>query len=220
MANIEAKYKEIRKSIPDYVTIVAAAKARTVEEIKEAIDAGIEIIGENYVQEAEKIINVLGNQSKWHMIGHLQRNKVKKAVQLFDMLETLDSWRLAELIDRQCAAIGKIMPVLVEINSGREASKTGVLPDEVDALIRNLAGLSHISVHGVMTMGPSFGKPEDAIPFFRETKAIFDRIAAAQIPNIEMRYLSMGMSNSYEVAIEEGSNMIRIGTILFGERSY
>ena len=220
MANIEAKYKEIRKSIPDSVTIVVAAKERTVGEIKEAIDAGIEVIGENYVQEAEKIINVLGNQSKWHMIGHLQRNKVKKAVQLFDMLETVDSWRLAELIDRQCAAIGKTMPVLVEINSGREASKTGVLPDEVDALIRKLAGLRHISVQGLMTMGPRFGDPEDARPFFREAKVIFDRIAAAQIPNIEMRYLSMGMSNSYEVAIEEGSNMIRIGTTLFGERSY
>ena len=123
MSTIEARYKEIRRNIPDYVTIVAAAKMRTAEEIREAIDAGIEVIGENYVQEAEKGVSVLGDQAKWHMIGHLQRNKAKKAVQIFDMIQTLDSWRLAEQIDRRSAAIDKIMPVLVEINSGREASK-------------------------------------------------------------------------------------------------
>jgi len=218
MANIEARYKEIRKSVPDHVTLVAAVKTRTVEEIREAIDAGIEIIGENYVQEAEKIIDALGDQAKWHMLGHLQRNKVKKAVLLFDMIETLDSWRLAELIDQRCAAIGKIMPVLVEINSGREANKTGVFPEEVDDLIRRLAGLRHIHVQGLMTMGPRFGDPEDARPFFRETRKAFDCIVTAGISNIEMHYLSMGMSNSYEVAIEEGSNMIRIGTKLFGSR--
>jgi pyridoxal phosphate enzyme (YggS family) len=209
---------EIRKSVPDHVTIVAAAKTRTVDEIKEAIEAGIEIIGENYVQEAEKAISVLGDQAKWHMIGHLQRNKAKQAVQLFDMIETLDSWRLAEVIDRRCAAIGKTMPVLVEINSGREPNKTGVLPEDMDELIQKLAGLSHIQVRGLMTMGPQFGDPEDARPFFQETKKAFDHIATAGIPNVEMRYLSMGMSNSYRVAIEEGSNMIRIGTDLFGPR--
>ncbi len=218
MGNIQARYMEIRKSVPDYVTIVAAAKTRTVEEIKEAIDAGIGIIGENYVQEAQKAISVLGDQAKWHMIGHLQRNKAKQAVQLFDMIETLDSWRLAEIIDRRCAAIGKTMSVLVEINSGREASKTGVLPEDLDELIQKLAGLSHIRVQGLMTMGPQFGDPEDARPFFQETKKAFDRISSAGIPNIEVRYLSMGMSNSYRVAIEEGSNMIRIGTDLFGPR--
>jgi pyridoxal phosphate enzyme (YggS family) len=218
MGNIEARYMEIRKGVPDYVTIVAAAKTRTVDEIKEAIDAGIEIIGENYVQEAQRAISVLGDQAKWHMIGHLQRNKAKQAVQLFDMIETLDSWRLAEVIDRRCAAIEKTMPVLVEVNSGREPSKTGVMPEDVDELIQKLAGLSHIQVQGLMTMGPQFGDPEDARPFFQETKKAFDRISTAGIPNIEMRYLSMGMSNSYQVAIEEGSNMVRIGTDLFGPR--
>jgi pyridoxal phosphate enzyme (YggS family) len=218
MGNIGIRYKEIRKTIPDHVIIVAAAKTRTVDEIKEAIDAGIEIIGENYVQEAQKAISVLGDQAKWHMIGHLQRNKAKQAVQLFDMIETLDSWRLAEVIDRRCSAIGKTMPVLVEINSGREPNKTGVMPEDVDELIQKLAGLSHIQVQGLMTMGPQFGDPEDARPFFQETKKAFDRISAAGISNIEMRYLSMGMSNSYRVAIEEGSNMIRIGTDLFGPR--
>ncbi len=218
MESIKSRYKEIKKSIPDHVIIVAAVKTRTVEEIKEAIDVGIEIMGENYVQEAQKKIDVLGHPGQWHMIGHLQRNKVKNAVQLFDMIETLDSWRLAEAIDRRCAAIDKTMPVLVEINSGREVNKTGVLPEEADDLIRRLASLQNISVQGLMTMGPAFGNPDDARPFFSETKKAFDRITAARIPNVEMRYLSMGMSNSYEIAIEEGSNMIRLGTRLFGSR--
>jgi len=218
VGTIRENVRQILAELPDGVQLVAAAKSRTVEEILEAVGAGVEIIGENYVQEAEKIINVLGDQAKWHMVGHLQRNKVKNAVQLFDMIETVDSWRLAELVDRRCAATGRMMPVLVEINSGREASKTGVLPEEVDGLIRRLASLRYIHVQGLMTMGPRFGDPEDARPFFRETKKAFDRIAAAGIPNIEMRYLSMGMSNSYEIAIEEGSNMIRIGTKLFGPR--
>lgn len=219
MGNIETIYREIRESVPDYVTIVAAAKTRTVDELKEAIDAGVEIMGENYVQEAQTKIDVLGGLAKWHMIGHLQRNKVKDAVRLFDMIETLDSWRLAEAIDRRCAAIDKVMSVLVEINSGREANKTGILPEEADDLIRRLAGLSNIDVQGLMTMGPAFGDPEDARPFFRETKKTFDRIASAGIPGIKMRHLSMGMSNSYEIAIQEGSNMIRLGTKLFGPRS-
>jgi len=218
MTDIEANYEEIRKSLPDHVMLVAAAKSRTAEEVAVAIRAGITVVGHNYVQEAERMIKALGNQATWHMVGHLQKNKVKKAVHLFDMVETVDSWSLAEFMDRRCAAIGKIMPVLVEINSGREASKTGVFPEEVDDLVRRLADLRHIHVEGLMTMGPRFGDPEDARPYFRETKAAFDRLAAAGISNVEMRYLSMGMSNSYEVAIEEGSNMVRIGTRLFGPR--
>ena len=138
------------------------------------------------------------------------------------MIETVDSWPLAELIDRRCAAIGFTMPVLVEINSGREASKTGVLPEEVDDLVRRLSDLLHVRVQGLMTMGPRFGNPEDARPYFRATKEAFDRLARAAASaaptNVEMRYLSMGMSNSYQVAIEEGANMVRLGTTLFGER--
>jgi pyridoxal phosphate enzyme (YggS family) len=152
------------------------------------------------------------------MIGHLQRNKAKKAVKLFDLIETVDSWRLAVALDRHCAAAGKVMPVLIEINSGREASKTGILPEEVDDLVRRLSELSNIQVQGLMTMGPRFGNPEDARPYFRATREIFDRLSAQNLLNVAMRTLSMGMSNSYLVAIEEGANMIRIGTKLFGER--
>ena len=232
--SIAANVKRILETLPPGVILVAAAKARTPQEVEAALQAGVTHVGHNYVQEAERMIPAIRHPPSaishppsaitWHMIGHLQKNKVKKAVRLFDMIETVDSWPLAELIDRHCAAIEsaqqcpKIMPVLVEINSGREASKAGVLPEEVDDLMRRLSDLQHIRVQGLMTMGPRFGDPQDARPYFQATKAAFDRLARANLPNVEMRYLSMGMSNSYQVAIEEGANMVRLGTVLFGER--
>ena len=216
--SIAAKVKRILETLPTDVILVAAAKARTLGEVEAALRAGVTYVGHNYVQEAERMIPAIIEKVRWHMIGHLQKNKVKKAVRLFDMIETLDSWPLAKLIERRCAAIGKTMPVLVEVNSGREASKTGVLPEEVDDLVRRVSDLQHIRVQGLMTMGPRFGDPEDARPYFRATKEAFDRLAKANLPSVEMRYLSMGMSNSYQVALEEGANMVRLGTVLFGER--
>jgi len=216
--SIAANVKRILEMLPPGVILVAAAKARTPEEVTAVLQAGVAHVGHNYVQEAERMIPAIKGKARWHMIGHLQKNKVKKAVRLFDMIETLDSWPLAKLIDRRCAAIGLTMPVLVEVNIGREASKTGVLPEEVDDLVRRLSDLQHIRVQGLMTMGPRFGDPEDARPYFRATKEAFDRLAKANLPNVEMRTLSMGMSNSYQVALEEGANMVRLGTVLFGER--
>ncbi len=134
------------------------------------------------------------------------------------MVETLDSWRLATAIDRRCAAIGKVMPVLVEINSGREARKTGVLLEDVDELVQRLSELRHIRVQGLMTMGPRFGDPEEARPYFQATRVAFEHLSTGNLPDVTMRYLSMGMSNSYRVAIEEGANVIRIGTTIFGNR--
>jgi pyridoxal phosphate enzyme (YggS family) len=222
--SIASNVKRILETLPSGVILVAAAKARTAREVEEALRAGVAYVGHNYVQEAEQMIPLISQvpqlqgQVRWHMIGHLQKNKVRKAVRLFDMIETVDSWPLAKLIDRRCAAIGLTMPVLVEVNIGREASKTGVLPEEVDDLVQRLSDLKHIRVQGLMTMGPRFGDPEDARPYFRATKEAFDRLAKADRPNVEMRTLSMGMSNSYQVALEEGANMVRLGTVLFGER--
>jgi len=216
---IADRVERILKTIPERVTLVAAAKSRTADEVHAAIRAGVTHLGHNYVQEAARITPQIHEPVRWHMIGHLQRNKVNKAVQLFDMIETVDSWRLAKEIDKRCAAIRKVMSVLVEINSGREASKTGVLPEDVDELVESLGKLTQIRVLGLMTMGPRFGDPEDARPYFRATRKAFERLSMASIPNVEMRYLSMGMSNSYQVAIEEGANMVRIGTLLFGKRS-
>jgi len=135
------------------------------------------------------------------------------------MIETIDSVKLAEEVNKRCAAIKKIMPVLIEVNSGKELNKTGVLPEEVDKLIKQISSLPNIHVQGLMTMGPVFGDPEDARPYFKTTKLTFDRLSKTGIPNVEMRYLSMGMSNSYKIAIEEGANIVRIGTRLFGARA-
>jgi len=215
---IRESVTEIRGSLPPGVLLVAAAKTRLPEEVHAAINAGVKIVGYNYVQEAERVYQFIGNTVQWHMIGHLQRNKVKKAVKLFDMIETIDSVQLAKEVDNRCASESKIMPVLVEINSGKESNKTGVLPENVDKLIIQISGLLNLRIQGLMTMGPRFGNPENARPYFKATKSAFDRLSKANIPNVEMRYLSMGMSNSYKIAIQEGANIVRIGTILFGER--
>ncbi len=215
---IKQSVSQLLSELPEGVQLLAAAKARKPQEILEAIESGVRIIGENYVQEAEKAYQIIGSRAEWHFIGHLQRNKVKKAVPIFDMIETVDSLDLAGEIDRRSAQIGKTMPVLVEINSGHEEQKTGVLPKDAEHLVRELSSLGNIRVMGLMTMGPRFGEPEDSRPYFVATKRIFDRIKSLNLPNVEMKYLSMGMSNSYKIALEEGANIIRIGSKIFGKR--
>jgi pyridoxal phosphate enzyme (YggS family) len=211
---------QILGELPNGVQLVAAAKTRQPEEILEAIEAGIKIVGENYVQEAERAYEVVGNRAKWHFIGSLQKNKVKRAVRLFDMIETVDSVDLASEVDKRCAQTGKVMPVLIEVNSGREKQKSGVLPENAEQLVKEISAFSNIRVMGLMTMGPRFGNPEYSRPYFVETKKVFERIKKLNLPNVDMKYLSMGMTNSYKIAIEEGANMVRIGTKLFGERDY
>jgi pyridoxal phosphate enzyme (YggS family) len=209
----------ILEELPENVYLVAAAKTRTPDEILEAIDAGVKIVGENYVQEAEKAFGVIGKRVEWHFIGHLQKNKVKKAVVMFDMIETVDSLELAVEIDKRCEQAGKTMPLLIEINSGREPQKSGVFPEDAENLVREISELRRVKVKGLMTMGPISGNPENARPYFRNTKHIFDRIKRLNLPNVEMKYLSMGMTNSYQVALEEGANLVRIGSKIFGERA-
>lgn len=218
MTTISDNVKKILQELPAGVELVAAAKTRTADEIQAAIEAGIRIIGENYVQEAEEVIKAVGRNVRWHFIGHLQRNKVKKAIDLFDMIETVDSFSLAKEIEKRCRNRGKKMPVLIEINSGREPQKDGVVPEIAVELIRHISSLSHIEIRGLMTMGPFSGDPEDARPYFVETRKIFEQLKSMELPNVDMRYLSMGMTNSYRVAVEEGANIIRIGTKIFGSR--
>jgi len=210
--------RQILDTIPADVLLVAAAKTRSLEEVGVAIEAGVTHIGYNYVQEATPIIQAIGDRVIWHMIGHLQRNKAKVVAQNFDMVETVDSLRLAQTLDRHCSNLEKRIPILIEINSGRESNKTGILPKDVDAFIQQINTFEHLHIEGLMTMGPRFGDPEESRPYFKATKEAFERLAAKNIPNVEMRYLSMGMSNSYQIAIEEGANIVRIGTKLFGER--
>jgi pyridoxal phosphate enzyme (YggS family) len=215
---IRENVRKLLDELPLGVELVAAAKTRTPDEIQDAIDAGVNIVGQNYVQEAQAAFRVIGNRAKWHFIGHLQKNKAKKAVEIFDKIETVDSYSLAAELDKRCQAIGKVLPILIEINSGRESQKFGVLPEEAEKLIRQIANFKNIKNLGLMTMGPMFGNPEDARPYFIETKQTFDRIKSLNIPNVEMKNLSMGMTNSFRVAIEEGANIVRIGTLIFGPR--
>lgn len=209
--------QDILDTIPAGVTVVAAAKGRTQAEVRAVIDAGIAHVGHNYVQEARQMLTpALRERATWHMIGHLQQNKANWAVRLFDVIQTLDSVELARALDRRCARRDKVMPVLIEINSGREARKTGVLPEELDDLIHAVAELEHIDIQGLMTMGPRFGDPEKARPYFQATRRAFERLSALDLEGVTMRTLSMGMSNTYRVAIEEGANMVRIGSKIFG----
>ncbi len=220
MPSIGDRIRDLRDDLPASVDLVAAAKTRSADEIRQALAAGIGVLGHNYVQEAKVMIETVGRDAAhWTLIGHLQRNKVKAAVQLFDSIQTLDSLRLAEAIERACEGANRIMSVLIEINAGRELQKSGVSPDGATALIRRIAPLPHLRIEGLMTMGPLSADPEDLRPLFRETRQLFMSIAEEGISNVSMKTLSMGMSTSYRVAIEEGATMIRLGTVLFGPRS-
>jgi len=217
-ATIEDRVKALLEELPPGVELVAAAKSRTPQEILRAVKAGVKIIGENYLQESLAAYQIVGRLAKWHFIGHLQKNKAKKAVEIFDMIETIDSVKIAEEVDKRCSKLGKTMPVLIEINSGREPQKFGILPEDAENFIREISKLKYLKIQGLMTMGPLAGNPEEARPYFVETKKLFDKIRSLNIPGVEMKYLSMGMSNSYKVAIEEGTNLVRIGTKIFGPR--
>jgi PLP dependent protein len=217
---IKDNFKRIQAELPEGVQLVGAAKTRSVEEVVEAIEAGLRIIGHNYVQEAERHFDAVSQPVKWHMIGHLQSKKAKKAAAIFHMIETVDSMKLAKAIDKACKALNKTMPILLEINSGEEAQKAGVMPENAVPLLQEISTLPHVKIRGLMTMGPFTGDPEEARPYFRNTKMLFDKLSALNLDNVDMSLLSMGMSNSYEVAIEEGANLVRIGTKIFGERVY
>jgi len=220
---IKENVRKILNELPEHVELVAAAKEKKPEDILEAIDAGVKIIGENYVGEAKNAYKVVGNKALWHFIGipHKQKHDFlrKKTLEMFDMVETIDSWKIAESVDQKCREIGKVMPILIEINSGREPQKSGVLPEAAEALIRKISRLQNVKIMGLMTMGPRFGNPEESRPYFRETKKIFEQIKKIDLPNVEMKYLSMGMTNSYQIALQEGANLVRIGTKIFGEKT-
>lgn len=234
MENIRENVKKILSELPEGIKLVGAAKTKTVGEVLEAIDAGVEIIGENYIREAEEVIEQIKKAEfernsdankkrytvKWHFIGHLQKNKVKKAIKLFDMLETVDSLKIAGEIDKECRKIEKVIPVLLEVNSGREKQKFGIFPEDVEKLVREISLFNNLKIMGIMTMGPWEEDAEVLRPYFRETKKVFEKIKLLNLDNVQMKYLSMGMSNSYRIALEEGANMIRVGSGIFGERNY
>ena len=217
--SIAENVMNILKELPPGVRLLAATKSRSVEEILEAINAGVDLIGENYVQEALKKYEKIGNKVEWHFIGHLQKNKVKKALQVFDVIETVDNVELAKEIDKRAKNMDKIVFVMIEINSAKEPQKAGVMPEDAIDLADEIYSFEHLQLIGVMTMGPVVDKPEDIRPYFRKTKEIFDELRYIY-GDEQIRYLSMGMTKSWRIAVEEGANIVRIGTGIFGPRKY
>jgi pyridoxal phosphate enzyme (YggS family) len=201
------------------VTLVAVTKTVPVERVRLAYEAGLRVFGENRVQEAREKISALASLPliHWHLIGHLQTNKVARAVELFEMVQSVDSVHLAEALNRSAEARGKRLPVLLEVNVGGEASKEGVRPEELAQLAGAVVRLPYLEVQGVMTVAPYTSQPEEVRPVFRRLRELGDEMRE-RFPGAAWQHLSMGMSEDYAVAIEEGATMVRLGRALFGER--
>ena len=200
------------------VQIVAVSKTKPVNLILEAIDAGLTDIGENRVQEAMGKYDQVDRPAKWHLVGHLQRNKVRQALPIFDLIHSVDSLRLLTEIDRRSAQLDCQTEVLVQVNTSGEPSKYGLAPDAVLDFIENALGYAHIRIKGLMTIGAFLPDPEAVRPSFVLLRTLQEEISEQRFEGVEMEYLSMGMTNDFEVAIEEGANLVRIGTAIFGER--
>lgn len=204
------------------IKLMAVTKTVADDRIMEALNAGISLIGENYVQEAARKKDMLQqaySQAQWHMIGRLQTNKAKYAVKLFDMIHSLDRMDLALELDKKSKAIGRKTKVLIEVNTSGEATKSGVPLFKAMDLIKAVAAMENLSIQGLMTMPPWFADPEKARPYFAALRELKERIASANIPSARMKELSMGMTDDYMVAIEEGATIVRIGRGIFGERA-
>jgi pyridoxal phosphate enzyme (YggS family) len=200
---------------PKEINLVAVSKTVEVERIKEAIEAGVSILGENYVQEAQKKIEAIGRRVSWHFIGHLQSNKARYAVRLFDVVHSTDSIPLAEELGRRAAQSDRVIKVMIEVNLSKEATKFGTDEERVLHLAKRIQDLKHLSLEGLMTMPPYFDSPEMSRPYYTALRELKERMVKEGIP---MKELSMGMSNDFEIAIEEGATYVRIGTAIFGPR--
>ena len=203
---------------PQTVRLVAVSKTMEIKRIEEAIQAGVTILGENYVQEARNKITQLGHKVQWHFIGHLQTNKAKYAVELFDMIHSIDRIDLAREIDQIAQKKGKTIPALIQVNISGEETKHGINKDGLIQLISEIIPLKNIYLKGLMTMPPYFDDPELARPYFQVLRKLKEEIKERFKREINLKELSMGMSNDFEVAVEEGATLVRVGTAIFGER--
>ena len=228
MTDIAANYARIRERVaqaaqqcgrsPDSVAIVCAAKTKGAEAVQVALTAGATDIGENYVQEAQQKMQQVRLPARWHLIGHLQRNKTKTAVQLFTLIHSLDSVSLAQALHRQGEKHNKIVRTLIEVNLGGEPTKSGIAPELIEPLLEAVTALPHVQVEGFMTIPPPDQSAEASRPYFRTLAKLRDRYARFQTTNIRLNELSMGMTDDFPVAIEEGATIVRIGRAIFGER--
>jgi pyridoxal phosphate enzyme (YggS family) len=203
---------------PSEVRLIAVSKTVGVELIREAITAGHRLFGENYLQEAKDKIAALGPGVSWHFVGHLQSRKAKTVVELFDLIHSVDRLNLAQALEKAAAQVGKIQEILIQVNLAGEASKSGAAPEATPELLREIARLPHLQVVGLMTMPPWFDEPERVRPYFRALRELRDRLWERRLTDNPLAELSMGMSGDYEVAVEEGATLVRVGTGIFGAR--
>jgi pyridoxal phosphate enzyme (YggS family) len=229
MGEVKQRLEHIRERIrqaaescnrdPDSIRLVAVSKTVPAETVKEAIEAGATILGENYVQEArEKFDALVLYPVSWHFIGHLQSNKAKYAVRLFDLIHSVDSLKLAHALDKEAKKVDKIQSILVQVNLSGEDTKSGITAAETPGLISEISRLENLLIKGLMTMPPYFYQPEKVRPYFAALRNLRDRLKEQSIPDLSMDELSMGMTGDFEVAIQEGATIVRIGTAIFGER--
>ncbi len=205
---------------PGAVRLVSVSKTVPADRVRTAVEAGATILGENYIQEARKKFNdLIDLPVSWHFIGHLQSNKAKYAVRLFDLIHSVDSLKLARALDKSAGKNAKVQEILIQVNISREASKSGAAEEETATLIREIGRLENLSVRGLMTMPPFFDDPDRARPYFQALRSLRDGISAMNIPNVSMEELSMGMTGDFEAAVEEGATLVRVGTAIFGERT-
>ena len=205
---------------PESICLVAVSKTISENTVRESIKAGVKILGESYIQEArDKIYALSSFPVSWHFIGHLQSNKAKYAVKLFDLIHTVDSLKLAREINKQAKKIDKIQNILIQVNISMELTKSGVYKEDAQKLIKDISLLENLSIKGLMTMPPFFNNPEKARPYFSALRNFRDKIRNEAIKNVSMQELSMGMTGDFEVAIKEGATFVRIGTAIFGERT-
>ncbi len=204
---------------PESVRLVAVSKTVDAQRVAAAIEAGVTILGENYIQEARDKFNALIERPvSWHFIGHLQSNKAKYAVRMFDLIHSVDSFKLATALDKAAAKIGKVQDILVQVNISGEKSKSGTAEEDALKLIEDTGRLEHIRIRGLMTMPPFYDEPDRARPFFRRLALLGERIKGLHLPGVAIHEYSMGMTGDFEVAIEEGATLVRIGTAIFGAR--
>jgi pyridoxal phosphate enzyme (YggS family) len=228
MVDVAANYRKVVERIqeaaarcgrdPQQIKLLAASKSQSVAQIRAAIEAGIRLFGENYVQEARAKRAAIQEAVEWHMIGHLQRNKVKATLDLFDLIESLDSVELAKELDKEGKKKERVVRAFVEVNVGGEETKSGIAKEKVPALIEEVGRLSYIRIEGLMAVPPFRENPEEVRPYFRALRELQMELGGLKMSNVSLKELSMGMTHDYTVAIEEGATLVRIGTAIFGPR--
>lgn len=219
-AQIEECCKKRKSFIDDPVTLIAVTKNHDTAAMQEAIEAGITVVGENRVQEAQKKYPVIGNKVKWHLIGHLQTNKAGLAVSMFDLIHSVDSERLLLAIQKEAEKKNKVQDILLQVNLAREESKFGIFKEELPSLLQKTENLDNIRLCGLMCIAPNYENREECRPLFQEMREIFTKLKELDMSRANIKYLSMGMTNDFDIAIEEGANMVRVGTAIFGARQY